>query len=160
MSDQRAAARLGLAPDDGLAVLVGAVGRVHREHDVHALGGQDLGAVEGAATLDRREVARHIVRRRPHEAIRIRRISIVRPGPESPERKRNGPGHADLRDWRDVFVESPGPHVYDRPTVVLTSGGTFSAAETFTLAMREQPHVTVVGEDAMLEAALALLVEP
>ncbi len=60
------------------------------------------------------------------------------------EQTRDGPRHDDFSPWRDVFVEASSG--YDRPVAVLTSGGTFSAAETFALAMRVRPHVTLLGE--------------
>ena len=47
--------------------------------------------------------------------------------------------------WTEISVEPIAPH-WDVPVVVLTSGGTFSAAETFVLAMRELDGVTVLGE--------------
>lgn len=43
----------------------------------------------------------------------------------------------------DVFVESGGAVI---PVVLLTSGGTFSAAETFALAMRVRDDVRLLGE--------------
>lgn len=38
------------------------------------------------------------------------------------------------------------PKAFDGPVIVLTSGSTFSAAETFALAMRVRDNVSIVGE--------------
>jgi carboxyl-terminal processing protease len=54
-------------------------------------------------------------------------------------------------DYRNV--EPAGPIQFTRPTVLLTSRFTASAAEGFVLAMRVLPHVTVVGD--VTEGALA-----
>ena len=43
-------------------------------------------------------------------------------------------------------MEASGANAYAGPVVLLTSGGTFSAAETFALAMRVRNDVTLVGE--------------
>lgn len=62
------------------------------------------------------------------------------------EAVRNGPAHDDFGDWEDTFIPSAADDAYTGPVVVLSSGGTFSAAETFLLAMRERPQVVVLGE--------------
>lgn len=61
------------------------------------------------------------------------------------ERERAGPAHDDFGPWTDVFVEASSD-AFAGPVVLLTSGGTFSAGESFVLAMRERPGVTVLGE--------------
>ena len=62
------------------------------------------------------------------------------------EQRRSGPRHDQFRPWRHTYVDAAPANAYDRPVVLLTSGGTFSAAETFTLAMRVRDHVTLLGE--------------
>lgn len=62
------------------------------------------------------------------------------------EAYRDGPEHDDFSAWEDVDVGAAVPNAFAGPVVVLTSGGTFSAAETFVLAMRVRQSVTVVGE--------------
>ncbi len=61
-------------------------------------------------------------------------------------RTRYGVEHDDLlaTDHRNVMPS--GPAQFTKPTVLLTDRFTASAAELFTLAMRVQPHVTVVGD--------------
>ena len=61
-------------------------------------------------------------------------------------RTRYGRKHDELLppDYRNVVPS--GPSQFTRPTVLLTDRFTASAAEGFTLAMRVQPHVTVVGD--------------
>ncbi len=62
------------------------------------------------------------------------------------KQRRNGPGHLDFGAPEDWYVEASDGDAFDGPVVVLTSRGTFSAAETFTLAMRVRTNVEVVGE--------------
>ena len=56
---------------------------------------------------------------------------------------RIGDGWSDKRDY---FVEPRGPAQFTGPLVLLTSAASVSAAETFALALRALPHVTVMGE--------------
>lgn len=46
----------------------------------------------------------------------------------------------------EIVISPVGPRALTQPVTLLTSGYTASAAEIFTLAMRELPQVTVVGE--------------
>jgi len=62
------------------------------------------------------------------------------------EARRDGPAHDDFGAWQDTHVEASGAGAYAGPVVVLTSGGTFSAAETFLLAMQVRDDVTLLGE--------------
>lgn len=62
------------------------------------------------------------------------------------EQRRDGPGHLDFGSWEDTYVEAAKPNAYGGPVVLLTSGGTFSAAEVFVLAMRVRDNITVMGE--------------
>lgn len=55
---------------------------------------------------------------------------------------RLGAGRTDSETYRLM----PADTTYIKPTVLLVSGGTVSAAEVFTLMLRELPHVTLVGE--------------
>ncbi len=59
---------------------------------------------------------------------------------------RNGPRHTDFTDLRERTISPGGPGQYIKPIVLLTNRSTFSAAEDFTLAMRELPHVTHFGD--------------
>ncbi|MBC8074260.1 MAG: hypothetical protein IAG13_38430 [Deltaproteobacteria bacterium] len=52
------------------------------------------------------------------------------------ERRRDGLAHDDFTPWTSVFVDAARPGAYAGPVVLLTSGGTFSAGDTFVLAMR------------------------
>lgn len=61
------------------------------------------------------------------------------------EQRRRGPDHDDVGPWRDFFVEADD-NGYDKPVGLLVSGGSFSAAETFVLAMVVRDDVTVLGE--------------
>ncbi|MFG1690993.1 S41 family peptidase [Gemmatimonadota bacterium] len=58
---------------------------------------------------------------------------------------RNGPDHDDFTPLVDDFITPRGPFQFSRPVAVLTNRGVFSAAESFVLAMRVFPHVTVLG---------------
>lgn len=70
---------------------------------------------------------------------------------------RLGHGRTELVD---VTLTPAASGTYTGPTVLLTSNSTFSAAETFALCLRAQPHVTLMGEATqgalsdMLERAL------
>jgi hypothetical protein len=60
--------------------------------------------------------------------------------------RRDGPAHDDFGPWEDVWVEASPEEGFDMPVVVLISGWTFSAAETFALSMRVRSNVTLLGE--------------
>ena len=62
------------------------------------------------------------------------------------EQRRDGPEHVDFGPWEDTYVDAARPGAFEGPVVLLTSGGTFSAAEVFVLAMRVRDDVTVLGE--------------
>jgi hypothetical protein len=60
--------------------------------------------------------------------------------------EKNGPGDNDFSAWISRSVQPKGAYQYSKPVVVLTSRATSSAAETFVMAMRVLPNVTVVGD--------------
>jgi hypothetical protein len=62
------------------------------------------------------------------------------------KQRRNGPEHDDFSEWEDVLVAAAPGNAYTGDVVLLTSGSTFSAAETFALAMRVRDRVTILGE--------------
>lgn len=59
---------------------------------------------------------------------------------------RNGEDHSSFTDYKEDFIE-PATDVnrFLKPIVVITNRATFSAAESFLLAMRTQAHVSVLG---------------
>lgn len=59
---------------------------------------------------------------------------------------KSGPGHGDFTGWYERTVKPEGRVHYLKPVVVLTNRTTFSAAEDFVLAMRQLPHVKIVGD--------------
>jgi carboxyl-terminal processing protease len=61
-------------------------------------------------------------------------------------RSKNGPGKNDFSEWIDYYIEPKGSEQFLKPVVVLTSKGTGSAAEWFTLAMKTLPNTTIVGD--------------
>jgi len=61
-------------------------------------------------------------------------------------RQKNGPGRDDFSPWKSMSIEPKGSYQFLQPVVVLTSRATSSAAEMFVMAMRELPHVTIVGD--------------
>ena len=61
-------------------------------------------------------------------------------------RNKTGPGRNDFDTPYDWFVKPSSDFLYTKPVVVLTSRYTVSAGERFTLAMRELPQVTVIGQ--------------
>lgn len=60
-------------------------------------------------------------------------------------RLKNGPDHNDFTELTKAYV-TPAELTYDGKVCVLTNRKVFSAASIFTLAMKEMPNVTVVGD--------------
>lgn len=60
--------------------------------------------------------------------------------------RRNGAAHDAFGEWQDVFVEASPEDGFAGPVVVLTSGWTFSAAETFALSTSVRSNVILLGE--------------
>ncbi len=46
----------------------------------------------------------------------------------------------------DISIKPTGASPYSQPVYLLTSGGTYSGAETFALSMNQLPQVTLIGE--------------
>jgi carboxyl-terminal processing protease len=61
-------------------------------------------------------------------------------------RKRSGPNYGDFTKPLQWHAEPRGHYPYTKPVVLLTSRFTQSAGETFTLAMKEFEHVTIMGD--------------
>jgi hypothetical protein len=59
---------------------------------------------------------------------------------------RNGPDHDDFTAPKDDYLEPAGRVRFRGPVALLTNRRTYSAAESFVLAMRVNPNVTVVGD--------------
>ncbi|MDG5816227.1 S41 family peptidase [Chitinispirillales bacterium ANBcel5] len=59
-------------------------------------------------------------------------------------RFRNGPGHNSFTDY-NYHTVTPSKNPYRKPVVLLTDSSTGSAAEWFTVALRECPHVIHAG---------------
>jgi C-terminal processing protease CtpA/Prc len=60
-------------------------------------------------------------------------------------RIKNGPEHNDFTELTKVYL-NPAEITYNGKVCVLTNRKVFSAASIFTLAMRELPNVTIVGD--------------
>jgi C-terminal processing protease CtpA/Prc len=61
-------------------------------------------------------------------------------------RFRNGPGHGDFGPLIERQVAPRGPWRYDKRVYLLIGRGCFSSNESFVLALRGLPQVTVVGD--------------
>lgn len=61
-------------------------------------------------------------------------------------KKRNGPGHSDFTEVTEWYCAPTGNFQYTKSIILLTSRFTQSAGETFTLAMNELNHVTLLGD--------------
>ncbi len=61
-------------------------------------------------------------------------------------RLRNGPSHTDFGPELRFYTRPEGAFQYTKPVVLLTRRATFSAGETFVLAMRQNANVRVVGD--------------
>jgi C-terminal processing protease CtpA/Prc len=61
-------------------------------------------------------------------------------------RTKIGPGKDDFSPLRTWHLEPQGDRRFTGPIVLLTSDSVFSGGEAFALAIRELPHVTIVGD--------------
>ncbi len=61
-------------------------------------------------------------------------------------RLKNGPEHDNFTPFYEYTVSPQGKTQYTKGVAVMTHRFSISAAETFTLAMREYDHVTIVGD--------------
>ena len=59
---------------------------------------------------------------------------------------RDGPDHSDLTALRSRTLEPRGSWQFERPVAVLAGRRVLSSNESFISAMRELPHVTIVGD--------------
>ena len=59
---------------------------------------------------------------------------------------RNGPEHDDFSPLREDYLEPEGKAGFHGPVALLTNRRTFSAAESFVLAMKTTPEVVTVGD--------------
>jgi carboxyl-terminal processing protease len=57
-----------------------------------------------------------------------------------------GPGAADFKKLKTWHIEPEGDAQFTGPIVLLTCDSVFSGGESFALAIRELPHVTVIGD--------------
>jgi len=60
-------------------------------------------------------------------------------------RTKIGPGDSDLSPLRTWYIEPQGPAQFLGPIVLLTCDSVFSGGEVFALALKERPHVTIIG---------------
>lgn len=61
-------------------------------------------------------------------------------------RHKDGPGHNDFSSLKAVKISPSEGARWLRPVVVLTSRGTYSAANTFVMYVKDLPQVTVIGD--------------
>jgi hypothetical protein len=59
---------------------------------------------------------------------------------------RNGPGHDNFTALTTRQLVPRGPWQFTKPVIVLSGRGVFSSNESFISAMRELPHVTIMGD--------------
>ncbi len=57
-----------------------------------------------------------------------------------------GPGEDDFTPLKTWYLEPQGDAQFTRPIVLLTCDFVFSGGEVFALAIKELPHVTIVGD--------------
>jgi carboxyl-terminal processing protease len=57
-----------------------------------------------------------------------------------------GPGKDDFTPLKTWYLEPQGDVQYTRPIVLLTCDSVFSGGEAFALAIKELPHVTIIGD--------------
>jgi C-terminal processing protease CtpA/Prc len=61
-------------------------------------------------------------------------------------RTKIGPGEQDNTRLKTWYLEPQGRAQFTRPIVLLTCDSVFSGGEAFALAIRELPHVTIIGD--------------
>jgi hypothetical protein len=61
-------------------------------------------------------------------------------------REKNGRGHNDFTDYKELKISPKGKNRYYGTIVLLTNRGVFSAANYFASAMKARPNVVVVGD--------------
>lgn len=59
---------------------------------------------------------------------------------------KNGPGHNDFSPLHPKYVESSNRVRYQKPVVVLTNRGCYSATNEFVSIMKYAPNVTIIGD--------------
>lgn len=57
-----------------------------------------------------------------------------------------GPGEDDLTPLKTWYLDPEGDEQFTGPIVLLTSDSVFSGGEAFALAIKQLPHVTIVGD--------------
>ena len=57
-----------------------------------------------------------------------------------------GPGEDDFTPLKTWYLEPQGDVQFTRPIVLLTCDSVFSGGEVFALAIKELPHVTIIGD--------------
>jgi hypothetical protein len=61
-------------------------------------------------------------------------------------RTKVGPGEKDFSPLKTWYLEPEGEEQFTRPVALLTCDSVFSGGEAFALAIRQLPHVTIIGE--------------
>jgi carboxyl-terminal processing protease len=61
-------------------------------------------------------------------------------------RTKTGPGERDYTRLKTWYLEPQGRAQFTRPIALLTCDSVFSGGEAFVLAIRELPHVTIIGD--------------
>lgn len=61
-------------------------------------------------------------------------------------RTKIGPGEDDFKPRKTYYLEPQGDRQFTGPIVLITNNSVFSGGEAFALAIRELPHVTIVGD--------------
>jgi carboxyl-terminal processing protease len=57
-----------------------------------------------------------------------------------------GPGEDDYTSVKTWHIEPQGDSQFTRPVVLLTCDSVFSGGEAFALAIKQLPHVTIIGD--------------
>jgi carboxyl-terminal processing protease len=60
---------------------------------------------------------------------------------------KTGPGDADFTPVKSWYIEPQGPAQFTGPIIILSCDSVFSGGEVFALAMKQLPHVTIIGDD-------------
>ena len=61
-------------------------------------------------------------------------------------RYRNGPGHNDFTDWREMVINPVGHQPFTGSVILLTNRRCYSSTEEFIMAMKSLPDITQIGD--------------
>ena len=59
---------------------------------------------------------------------------------------KTGPGHNEFSELEKIYLKPSEGVIWQRPVIILTNRGVYSAANHFVMLMKELPHVLILGD--------------